>query len=403
MKKMVIILALLNIYANSQNLRNMYFLTENIGWVQTDSFSFSTNDGGITWKELPKELHYKGRMYYYTGIDFVNDSIGYLQNKNYQIYKTTNKGGNWKEIEVLSGSPSGINFIDEMNGYASGRYITKTTNGGVTWDSVFEEGDFNFEIVSKDKVFLLAIENYGKCYKTKNGGINWVEVTFFGKANDIQFTDSLHGFITLVDGDPQSGIHWYILRTIDGGENWSDIQTNISYELSMADSLNGIAFTGNYYHLTNDGFLSFTDKDINTKTRDMFFYDCKAFYACGDSGYFAKSTDCGETWTELPFNVLNSTDFNEKNNIITNYYLQQNYPNPFNPSTKIKFTLPKQGLVTIKVFDVLGNEIMNLVNEEKPSGEYEVEFDGSNLSSGIYFYQIQAGEFLNMKKMILLK
>ncbi|HZW39093.1 MAG TPA: T9SS type A sorting domain-containing protein [Ignavibacteriaceae bacterium] len=84
-------------------------------------------------------------------------------------------------------------------------------------------------------------------------------------------------------------------------------------------------------------------------------------------------------------------------------YLQQNYPNPFNPSTKIKYTLPKQGLVNIKIYDVLGNEIMNLVNEEKLSGKYEVEFDGSSLSSGIYFYQIQSGEFLDTKKMVLMK
>ena len=97
----------------------------------------------------------------------------------------------------------------------------------------------------------------------------------------------------------------------------------------------------------------------------------------------------------------------------TCYYLYQNYPNPFNPSTKIKFTIPQSasplhgaargGLVTLKVYDILGNEVATLVNEEKPAGEYEVEFNGSNLPSGIYFYKLQAGNLVETKKMILLK
>jgi hypothetical protein len=94
--------------------------------------------------------------------------------------------------------------------------------------------------------------------------------------------------------------------------------------------------------------------------------------------------------------------------IAKNYSLEQNYPNPFNPSTKIKFAIPGQAhndniVVTLKVFDVLGNEVATLVNEEKPAGEYEVEFNGSSLSSGIYFYQLKTGEFIQTRKMILLK
>jgi hypothetical protein len=86
-----------------------------------------------------------------------------------------------------------------------------------------------------------------------------------------------------------------------------------------------------------------------------------------------------------------------------NYYLEQNFPNPFNPSTKIKYSLPDVGLVSLKVYDVLGNEIAALVNEEKPAGNYEVHFNASSLASGIYFYTLQAGTFIETKKMILLK
>jgi len=85
------------------------------------------------------------------------------------------------------------------------------------------------------------------------------------------------------------------------------------------------------------------------------------------------------------------------------FYLYQNYPQPFNPTTTIKYQIPKTSFVTLKVFDALGKEVATLVNEEKTSRSYEVEFDGSNLSSGIYFYKLKAGNFFETKKMILLK
>jgi len=90
------------------------------------------------------------------------------------------------------------------------------------------------------------------------------------------------------------------------------------------------------------------------------------------------------------------------------FVLYQNYPNPFNPSTTIKFEIPGQArndnvLVTLKVYDILGNEVTTLVNEEKQPGVYEVEFDASNLSSGIYVYQLKTGDFISIKKMVVLR
>jgi hypothetical protein len=92
-----------------------------------------------------------------------------------------------------------------------------------------------------------------------------------------------------------------------------------------------------------------------------------------------------------------------EDNVPTNYSLSQNYPNPFNPSTKIKYSIPQTSNVVIKIFDILGNEIETLVKEEKPVGSYEIDFDASSLSSGIYFYRLQAGDFIETKKMVLMK
>ncbi len=85
------------------------------------------------------------------------------------------------------------------------------------------------------------------------------------------------------------------------------------------------------------------------------------------------------------------------------FALMQNYPNPFNPSTIISFQIPKSGLVSLKIYDVLGIEIATLLNEEKNPGKYEIDFNASYLSSGIYFYTLRAGNFISIKKMILIK
>lgn len=86
-----------------------------------------------------------------------------------------------------------------------------------------------------------------------------------------------------------------------------------------------------------------------------------------------------------------------------NFQLNQNYPNPFNPSTVISWQLAVRSFVTLKIYDVLGNEVATLVNEEKPAGNYKIDFNGSHLASGIYFYTLRAGGFVQNRKMILLK
>ena len=95
--------------------------------------------------------------------------------------------------------------------------------------------------------------------------------------------------------------------------------------------------------------------------------------------------------------------FAGNNNIIKGFTLYQNFPNPFNPTTRISWQSPINSWQTLKVYDVLGNEVATLVNEEKPAGNYDVNFDGRKLSSGIYFFQLKAGSFLSTKKMILIK
>ena len=142
-------------------------------------------------------------------------------------------------------------------------------------------------------------------------------------------------------------------------------------------------------------------------------------YSCGLSIVWDSIPDFHDKWNfgpKFPIRVLRVTDLDESSLSPEGFALSQNYPNPFNPSTKIKFTIQtlpvssplvkgrtKEGFVSLKVYDVLGNEIATLVNENKQAGTYEVEFNGAGLTTGIYYYRLESEGFVQTKKMILLK
>ena len=138
----------------------------------------------------------------------------------------------------------------------------------------------------------------------------------------------------------------------------------------------------------------------NHLIRDMAVIDRKHFWVGGGNGVILKYTDPN------PVNI----DIDGSPVLPSHFKLLNNYPNPFNPTTTIKYQIPEVNFITIKIYDVLGNEVAILVSEEKPAGSYEVEFDATKLPSGIYFYRLQAvpngrqaDSFVETKKMVLLR
>jgi hypothetical protein len=101
--------------------------------------------------------------------------------------------------------------------------------------------------------------------------------------------------------------------------------------------------------------------------------------------------------------VTPAVSVDENKNVVKEFKLDQNYPNPFNPSTSIKFQIPSSGFVSLKVYDLLGREVSTLISEYKSAGNYEIEFSASELTSGIYVYQLRADNFIQTRKMILLR
>ncbi len=127
----------------------------------------------------------------------------------------------------------------------------------------------------------------------------------------------------------------------------------------------------------------------------LFFIGSASFFYGGSTLVYLSKThqsDC--------YNITNKEEGDALPQV---YDLYDNFPNPFNPSTTIKYQISEMSFVTLKLYDVLGNEIAKMVNAEKPAGSYEVEFNAASLPSGIYFYRLQAGDYIETKKMVLMK
>ncbi len=158
------------------------------------------------------------------------------------------------------------------------------------------------------------------------------------------------------------------------------------------------------YFTQTDGGQQWTEQYsiINYDLKSVFFSDNNLGWLVGELWLNGEPTINTRLKT-INGGLVSFVEENEINEIPTEFNLAQNYPNPFNPSTKIKYSIPQSSDVVIKVFDVLGNEKETLVNEEKPVGTYEIIWNASTLPSGVYFYRLQAGSFVETKKMVLLR
>jgi hypothetical protein len=180
-------------------------------------------------------------------------------------------------------------------------------------------------------------------------------------------------------------------------QNISDTSILLIWNGSLISDLAGYKI---YYDTDKSGYPYSNVIDIINDTS----YTIKGL-TTGQIYYITVTTydiDGNESWysNEVSGTI---TDIAEEIEIISVYKLTQNYPNPFNPTTTISYSLTNNSLVQLKIFNILGQEVATLVNEEKPIGKYEINFNASNLSSGVYFYKIQTGDFVQTKKMILLK
>ena len=392
-------------------IMSMQFTSENTGYaVGSYGTTFPggflrTTNAGLNWQftNFPN--------YSADDICFLNDNTGYISSwyvntfRSY-VLKTTNSGNNWISKDSLPVSFFKMKFYDLNTGFVASKYSTihKTTNGGSNW---IAQAGVNwmepFCIWCFDADYWLITDKSYNLNKTTNGGVNWIVLNFEDigfLSSSLYFINSNTGFSATHNGN--------IFKTTNKGDNWFQISSinqfyvdgNIFFVNDNTGYVCGYGTYGNVYKTTNAG-INWTPQTTNpfipyNTLTYIFFTNSNTGYTGGYNGIIYKTTNGGVFVNNI------------SNNIPDKFSLYQNYPNPFNPTTKIKFDIPSEGKslkakVKIVIYDILGKEIQTLVNEKLNPGTYEVTFDGSNFSSGVYFYQLRSGEFIETKKLVLLK
>jgi photosystem II stability/assembly factor-like uncharacterized protein len=312
------------------------------------------------------------------------------------IFKSTDEGSNWSAESnsltgknVLSLEVSGTNIFA---GTASSVFLS--TDEGSTWT----EKNNGLPITSVYSLCFLGANIFAGTsngvFKSTDGGSNWVEAnngltnTF---VNDIDCWGS-----NLFVGTPNG-----IFISTDDGSSWTSANYNLS-SLTQNTSFTNIAVAGDHIlaSISLFGVVTLTNNSQRWNDFSGPFIAVGGFEVLTNKLFEGSIMNAGIAYTSLTW----MTPVEEASNYLpTCFALEQNYPNPFNPSTKISYQLPVSSNVTVKVFNLLGEVVRTLVDEQKEAGNYALEFNASHLPSGIYIYKINAGNYTAVKKMILLK
>jgi photosystem II stability/assembly factor-like uncharacterized protein len=365
---------------NLEFFRSIYFLDYDNGWVVGNGGAiYSTTDGGDSWIELLPKVTYETL----NKISFVNANIGWIVGATGSIFLTTNGGANWQQQNSPSNSfMTSASFPETGVGWICGRdgAILHTTDGGGTISyEIYERNYLNLSIPDPGETNdLIEVQIVPK---TQNGfSLSGVAVlidsVIHPDVSDLAFVLSHDGVTdTLIAQSEIAGSNIFYCSLTDAASNPLE-EGESPYGGGYKPHSSLSVFSG----MNPNGEWALTVIDL----------------VSGNSGTL-------QAWgLKLFFDVATGVE-PDYSNLPNDFKVYQNYPNPFNPSTTINWQMPQDGLVTLKIYDVLGREIITLVNEELNAGKHEAMFDASRFSSGIYFYQLKAEDYINTKKMILIK
>lgn len=311
-----------------------------------------STDGGQNWNPISKGSN---TLEHLRDVELIDNLIAVVCGDNGTLLRTSDAGLTW--LVITSGVTSNLNdvkFVPGGVGFVTGdnSVVIKTTDNGENWaeiDMSFTNGKIN-AIEAIDENNLVLVGEAGKVLLSNDGGNSWfapMSLLYESDFNDVLFFDALNGVIVGNDG--------LIIRTNDGGFSWNASET---------------VFSGDNYDFYS---VSFADQDNGI--------------TIGKNGIDIYTTDGGITWLETaPDNNIGIALVSDVNMKRTT--LNQNYPNPFNPSTKISYEIPYDATVSIKIYDMIGKEVASLVSGNQTAGLHTVDFNASNLSSGVYFYTL---------------
>lgn len=357
---------------------------------------FNTNNQGLNWDY--KQVFNDSDLVFYQ-IKFLNKDTGYIA-AGKRLIKTINGGINWNIVYYYNWSTGGIE-INKLKFHGNRLYsgwfdIAYTTNEGANWTKI-PNPEFNYigdyAIIDTNTYYGINSNYSNNILKTTNAGLNWISLQHYtwGEIKDLCFIDKFTGIFV--------GNNSIILKTTAYGslikiETGNPDPTMTFNSVDMVDS-NNIFIAGNdgiIYNSTNGGFnWELQQSGVTSNLNKVEFYNDKTGWIVGDYGVILFTSTGGKSWSPDP------PDTPEK------FTLAQNYPNPFNSGTTISFTVPVKNHVAIRIYDVTGKKISELLNEEKEQGTYKINFEPKALASGVYFYTLSSGNFIETRRMVIIK
>ena len=368
-----------------------------------------TTNKGVNWVNVSGNIPTSLPLYCIWGQD-ANMALvtGTTSGGVMSIYKTTNGGTNWTLVNSHAGFGDNIWMTSATDAYfigdpVSGHWdLLKSTNAGdnwTTWATITTtntSGTYNNAAFHDNQQVWFSPVGESSFQYTSNMGTNWSVQTI--PLSEIAATWFNSATVGIAGGSSTSA---GLLKTTNSGTNW----TTLTQSFVGTSSIAGITGTGTSW------WVALQAATVHTSTNDGATWTL-AYTAPTTGGvfYHLTASRTGNTiWGVRSLGGISR--YGEQISGITpigtvtptSYSLSQNYPNPFNPTTKINFSIPKSGMVSLKVYDILGKEVSTLVNQNISAGNYTYEFDASRLSSGIYFYRLNVNGFSEVKKMSLIK
>jgi photosystem II stability/assembly factor-like uncharacterized protein len=310
------------------------------------------------------------------------------------IMRSTDNGQSW--VQVLPGSWQTI-VAHGSNLFvgAGGGKVYCSSDSGTQWSprQTGIPGMYDVHVMSSCGSRVFAGTSAGGVLCSTDAGLSWSQVDAHLGSEEV-WAMCVHGatvmFLGAYGRGPDMGIH----RSTDAGTTWQKVNNGLTDSTVHAlETCGSSVFAG-----TSGGLFLSGNEGATWGTYDTGMTDKRIYALAAGGGNLYVGTYSGIVWrrTFSPSAVTASSAPGL-------FLLEQNYPNPFNPSTMIKYELPKSAVVRLSVYDLLGREVSILANEKREAGVYEVKFDALNLSSGVYFYRITAGTFVQTRKMLLLR
>ena len=402
----------------TNSIEDVYFTDANTGWaVGGGGTILHTTNAGATWL-----FQTSGTAFYLTGVHFTDANTGWIVGAAGTIRKTTNGGTTW--IGQSSGTTNflwGVHFADASSGWAVGYdgTILHTTNGGTTWIGQ-SSGTINLLL---DVHFTNAqtgwvVGGSGTILHTTNAGTTWFlqtsGTTFY--LTGVYFTDARMGWAVGLTGTilyyssggiPCDEIDLFKAKCDVGGAARAMVQllhsteyAGETVEFQLDDTVYPVKLITNGTHTI--GRLQVLQAGLGQHTitlldpsgcYDPVIFNCQVDGAVADPEFDV-------TWAV--FDALHAESA-LRQLIPQETKLFDNYPNPFNPATTIEFVIRQSSFVQLAVHDILGREVATLVDERLVPGTYTRQWNASLFSSGVYFYQLRVGDFVETKKLVLIR